>query len=124
MADVHAGAISSTAGVGAESLQGRKGGVVVDVGPLVLMLRGGEVVIADVVECRVRVAWGRRRLAATAGAEEKGLSKRSSTTEGWGKRGSLLEIPRRVAGRTSVRPLSKMVRQTPGSKASRRGFAG
>ncbi len=50
MADVHAGAISSTAGVGAESLQGRKGGVVVDVGPLVLMLRGGEVVIADVVD--------------------------------------------------------------------------
>lgn len=48
--DLHAGAIGSTVGVGAESLLGREGGLVLDVGPLITMLRGGEVVVAHVVE--------------------------------------------------------------------------
>lgn len=49
MVDVHAAAISST-DVGAEGWEACEGGVVVNVGPLVLMLRGGEVVIADAVD--------------------------------------------------------------------------
>jgi len=52
--DLHAGAIGSTVVVGAKSLLGREGGLVVDFGPLVMMVRGGEVVVAHAVEAVFR----------------------------------------------------------------------